>query len=112
MLQVGGGETRDLLGVLAWLKDVGHREIHLVAKGWGAIPATFASVLSESVTQVTLKNALTSYADIATSEMYGWPLSSFVPDVLGKFDLSDCYAALAVKKLKQIDPIGAEGMKS
>lgn len=101
-----GQKTLDVLRVLDWLADIGHKDVHLVAKGWGAIPATFAAVLSDRVTRVTLKNALTSYADVAQSETYSWPLSSFVPDVLKSFDLPDCYRALEAKKLKQIDPWG------
>ncbi len=48
-------------------------------------------MLSDLVTRVTLKNALTSYADVGQSETYAWPLSSFVPEVLKAFDLEDCY---------------------
>ena len=101
-----GQRTRDILRVLAWLKSNGHEEIHLVAKGWGTIPATFAAVLSDQVKQVTLKNALTSYSDIAESETYSWPLSALVPNILKSFDLPDCYKALQNKNLKQIDPCG------
>ena len=74
--------TRDVLGVLEWLASNGYEEVHLAAKGWGAIPATFAAVVSDCVTQVTLKNALVSYSAVAESEDYTWPLSSFVWDVL------------------------------
>jgi len=104
-----GQRTFDVLRVLDWLADIGHKEVHLVAKGWGAIPATFAAVLSKLVTRVTLKNSLKSYSDVAQSETYSWPLSSFVPGVLDAFDLEDCYKALEVKKLKQIDPWGPNG---
>ena len=31
-----GQKTHDLLRVLDWLKSVGHADVHLVAKGWGA----------------------------------------------------------------------------
>lgn len=102
-----GQKTHDVLRVLDWLRAQGHVEVHLVAKGWGAIPGVFAALLSEDVKQVTLKNALTSYSDVAESEEYRWPLSSFVRGVLEKFDLPDCYAALAAKQLRQIDPWGA-----
>ena len=102
-----GQKTYDLLCVLDWLKSVGHGQVHLAAKGWGAIPATFAALLSDQVVQVTLKNALTSYADVAESERYNWPLSAFVPHALETFDLPDCYQALAAKNLKQIEPQGA-----
>jgi len=99
-----GQKTHDVLRVIDWLKSYGHTEIHLIAKGWGAIPATFAGLLSDSVAQITLKNALTSYADIAENEDYNWPLSTLLPGVLKYFDLPDCYRVLASKNLRQIDP--------
>jgi dienelactone hydrolase len=98
-----GRKTHDVLRVLDWLKANGHTEIHLAAKGWGTLPATFAALLSEQVVQVTLKNALTSYADLATAETYDWPLSSLLPTVLEKFDLPDCYRALSAKNLRQLE---------
>jgi len=107
-----GQRTYDLLRVLHWLQSNGHDEVHIVAKGWGAMPATFAAVLSDQVKQVTLKNALTSYSDIAESETYTWPLSALVPDILESFDLPDCYGALQSKELKQIDPWGANGAEA
>lgn len=103
---VAGQRTHDVLRVLDWLKSTGHSEIHLVARGWGAIPATFAAVLSDDVAQVTLKHALSSYSEIAASENYKWPLALLVPGVLKRFDLPDCYRALSGKKLRQIDPWG------
>ena len=103
-----GQKTLDILRVIDWLGSFGHERIHLVAKGWGAVPATFAAVLAEPVTQVTLKNALTSYSDIAGTEYYDWPLSCFVPQVLHYFDLPDCYALLEKEKnLKQVETWGA-----
>ena len=106
-----GQKTYDLLRVIDWLGSFGHTEIHLAAKGWGTIPGTFAALLSDAVVQVTLKNALTSYTDVAESEDYSWPLSALLPGVLTSFDLPDCYGELERKGLRQIDPWGAqEGM--
>jgi dienelactone hydrolase len=105
-----GQRTYDLLRVIDWLKSNGHDEVHLVAKGWGSLPATFAAVLSEQVKQVTLKNALTSYSDIAESETYTWPLSVLVPDILKSFDLPDCYRILVNKNIVQIDTWSADGV--
>lgn len=102
-----GQRTFDLLRVLDWLKAHGHDEVHLVARGWGAIPGTFAALLSPVVRRVTLKHALTSYADLAEATEYDWPLSAMVPDVLRTFDLPDCYRALEAKDLKLIEPKGA-----
>jgi len=97
-----GQKTFDVLRVIDWLTHNGHTQIHLVANGWGTVPATFAALLADSVTQVTLKSALTSYGDLTESEEYSWPLSVFVPGVLENFDLPDCYEALKGKKLRQI----------
>jgi dienelactone hydrolase len=104
-----GQKTYDLLRVLDWIHSLGHPPVHLTAKGWGTIPATFAAVLSSAVNRVTLKNGLRSYQEIATSEQYGWPLSSFAPAVLERFDLPDCYRELQSKHLRHIATWGASG---
>jgi hypothetical protein len=104
-----GQKTHDVLRVLDWLRSCGHREVHLTALGWGTLPATFAALLSDLVIRVTLKNALTSYADVARSEMYDWPLSAFLPGVLAEFDLPECYQELRAKNLRLIEPWGALG---
>lgn len=106
-----GQKTFDVLSVIDWLNACGHEEIHLVGKGLGAIPATFAALLSNAVSQVTLKNALTSYSDIAESEEYNWPLQSLLPGVLKAFDLPDCYHELAAKGLRQVEPWNAKAGK-
>jgi hypothetical protein len=99
-----GQKTRDVLAVLEWLASFGHRSIHLAAKGWGTLPATFAAVLSSRVSQITLKHPLKSYADVAQTEEYKWPLSALVPNVLIFFDLPDCYRELErTKKLRLIE---------
>jgi dienelactone hydrolase len=102
-----GRKTFDLLRVLDWLAACGHTEVHLVGKGWGALPATFAAILSDQVKRVTLKNALTSYSEVAESEQYTWPLSAFLRGVLESFDLTDCYRTLKRKDLRMIEPLGA-----
>ncbi len=102
-----GQKAHDVLRVVDWLKAYGHAEVHLAGKGWGALPATFAALLSDDVVQVTLKNALVSYGGVAESEEYDWPLSAFVPAVLKKFDLPDCYRILEAKRLRQVEPRGS-----
>ena len=102
-----GQKTHDVLCVLDWLASLGHTDVHLVAKGWGALAGTFAAVLHQSAKQVTLKNALTSYRDVAESEEYAWPLSALLPNVLAHFDLPDCYRVLQAKGLRIIEPWNA-----
>ncbi len=98
-----GQKTFDLLRVLDWLGSLGHTEVHLVGNGRGVLPATFAAVLSDRVQQITLKQALDSYAKIAESEHYDLPLSSLLPNVLAHFDLPDCYRALKQKNVRFVD---------
>jgi pimeloyl-ACP methyl ester carboxylesterase len=107
-----GRRAHDILCVLDWISSFGHPSIHLVAKGYGAVPAAFAALLHDAVAQVTLKHGLTSYADLASAEIYKWPPSSFVPGVLQRFDLPDVYRELAAKQLKMIAPRGAEGARA
>ena len=102
-----GQKTFDVLRVLAWLRDQGHTEVHLVAKGWGALAATFAALLDPTAVQVTLKNALQSFATVAETEDYRWPYAMLLPDVLLHFDLPECYRELASRQLKQLEPWGA-----
>ncbi len=102
-----GGKTHDVVRVLQWVRSCGHAQVHLAGLGWGALPAAFAALWSAVVDRVTLKHALTSYAAVAESETYHWPLSTFLPGVLRQFDLPDCYGALEAKRLRQIEPWGA-----
>jgi hypothetical protein len=97
-----GQKTNDVLGVLEWLRSCGHTEVHLAALGWGTVPSAFAALLADTVARVTLKNALASFAELAESESYDWPLSLFVPGVLRQFDLPDCYHELQAKQLRLI----------
>jgi hypothetical protein len=97
----------DILRVIDWIKSRGRTEIHLAALGEGTIPATLAAVVSDDVGRVTLKHALIAYSEIAEAEHYDWPSSTFIPSVLTRFDLPDCYRALAAKRLKQIESRGS-----
>jgi hypothetical protein len=106
-----GRRVIDVSQALGFVHKVGgHSQIHVVAKGYGTIPASMVSLFHDAVTRVTLIHAPTSYADIASAETYGWPLSSFVPGMLKHFDLPDVYRELqAKKKLTLVEPIGAVG---
>ncbi len=102
-----GGRSHDVLRVLDWLSATGHVEVHLAGKGWGAIPAAFAALLAGNVVQVTLKNALTSYAEVAEAKDYNWPLALLPAGILHSFDLPEVYAELQSKQLRLLGPWGA-----
>ena len=105
-----GQRTFDVLRVLDWLAAWGYVQVHLVARGQGAAPAAFAALLSAHVTRVTLKHPPVSYAEIAESPDYNWPLSALPPGVLASFDLPDCYRALKAKDLRLLEPLHREGL--
>lgn len=102
-----GRRTYDLLRVMDWLESYGYVRLHLVGRGWGALPACFAAVLDGRVKQVTLKNAPLSFSEWATTQEARWPLSSCLPHALRVLDLPDCYAELKRKKLEIIEPWNA-----
>ena len=104
-----GQRTFDVLRVLDWLAAWGYDQVHLAARGQGAAPAAFAALLSPQVTRVTLKGPPASYAEIAESPEYNWPLSALTPGVLAGFDLPDCYRVLKAKDLTLLEPLGARG---
>lgn len=108
-----GQRTFDVLRVIQLLVAAGHKQIHLAARGWGALPAAFAALLCDDVKQITLKNSLTSYQELATNSDAKWPYAVMLPDVLRHFDLPDCYAELKSKNLELIEPWGAtDGMEA
>ena len=99
--------AHDILSTLDWMAHFGYDDVHLVARGYGAIPGALAALLHESVTEVTLIHPLRSWAEIAEAELYDWPLSALVPGVLEHFDLPDVYRVLGcAKQLEMIDPVG------
>lgn len=106
-----GWRVYDILRTLDFMAQYGYDRVHLVGRGWGAIPAAFAALLDDRVRQITLKNAPISYREMAETKMQTWPLSAMVPYVLEYFDLPDIYRALAAKKLSLIQPLSAEGKR-
>jgi dienelactone hydrolase len=102
-----GRRTHDVLCSLDWLAASGYREIHLVGRGMGSIPALFAAAVGGSAAKVTLVGALLSYHELTQTPIYRWPASAMVPRALETFDLPDCCRALG-KKLTLIDPWDAQ----
>lgn len=98
----------DVRTAIDFITAAGHEKIHVVAAGYGAVPAAIAALDRTQVDQVTLKHALTSWQDLADAEVYKWPLSSMLPGVLEHFDLPEVYRELQVqKKLRLVEPWNA-----
>jgi len=84
-----GQKVWDVLRTLQWLQARGYNEIDLLGSGWGALIATFAALLSETVNSVELQNRIASFESLAVDEDYDMPLAYLPPGVLTKFDLPD-----------------------
>jgi hypothetical protein len=91
---MAGRRTFDLLAVIDWALRSGATSIDLVARGWGTVPATFASLLEPRVNSLALSEPLGSYEEVATSGESVWPLSVMVPGALTRFDLPEIRSAL------------------
>lgn len=102
-----GRRTHDILAVLDWMQSYGYEDVHIVGRGWGSLPATFAAVLDERVTSVTLKNAPIAFSEWATQEDMRWPLSACLPCALRTLDLPDCYRELIGRNLRVLEPWNA-----
>lgn len=105
-----GQRTGDLLSVIQWLIAHGHEEIHLVASGWGALPAAFAALNHQAIKKVELHHALSSYQNIVDDPDYAWPDALMVPHILRYMDLPQIYSALG-NRLTSVEPWGSKNGK-
>lgn len=103
-----GWRVWDILRTLDFMGAYGYDEVHLAARGWGAIPAALAALLDRRVKQVTLRHAPISWSEMAETQMQVWPLAVMLPGALESFDLPDVYRALSKRGLKLVQPMSAE----
>ena len=102
-----GRRVFDVLRTLDWLYACGYRDIEIVGRGLGAVPALFAGVLEPRLKAVTLMNGLLSYHELTQVPIYRWPASAQADGLLLALDLPDCYRSLK-SKLTLISPWSAQ----
>jgi hypothetical protein len=83
-----------------------YNDLHLAEKVWGAVPGSFAALISKHVCRVNLKNAPAHFNTIAGCEDYRWAISTRLPGILQSFNLTYCCYALVMKHLSLVDPWG------
>ncbi len=103
-----GWRVWDILRTLDFMGQYGYDQVHLAARGWGAIPAALAALLDERVVRVTLRNAPISWGEMVQTRMQQWPHAVMLPGVLQSFDLPDVYRELAKRGLQLNQPFSAE----
>ena len=89
-----GRRVFDVLRVLSLLKAEGASVIRLHGRGQGALLASYAAMLCDDVTSVTLYDAPESYREWLDAKLCDWPAANIPRGVLKAFDLPDLYRAL------------------
>jgi pimeloyl-ACP methyl ester carboxylesterase len=105
-LEVGrpllGQRVKDLLAAAP--KRLRNREWLVVGVGAGALVAAHAAVLEPRISQLITVDGLLSYRSLLADPLTTQPFSSFLPGVIGAYDVRDLYAALAPRRVLAINP--------
>ena len=111
-----GIETgRPLLGqrmkdLLASARDRGGRLPWLMAGiGAGALVASHAAALDSRIRRLVAVGGPLSFRSLADDPMTKHPLSSFLPGVIGEYDIRDVYASLAPREVLVLNPQDSQG---
>jgi pimeloyl-ACP methyl ester carboxylesterase len=97
-----GQRVKDLLAAAP--KRLRNREWLVVGVGAGALVAAHAATLEPRITQLITVNGLLSYRSLLADPLTKQPFSSFLPGVLGAYDVRDLYAAAAPRRVLVINP--------
>jgi pimeloyl-ACP methyl ester carboxylesterase len=76
----------------------------VVGVGAGALVAAHAAALEPRISQLITVGGLLSYRSLLDDPLTKQPFSSFLPGVMGAYDVRDLYAALAPRRTLVINP--------
>ena len=97
-----GQRLKDLMAVSA--SRARRRTWKLVGVGAGALVAAHAAVLSPRVDGLLTVGGLLSYRSLLDDPLATQPFSSFLPGVIGAYDVRDLYAAAAPRPVLALNP--------
>ena len=98
-----GQRTKDLLAVAP--RYAGRRTWSLVGVGAGALVTAHAAALDARVDGLITVNGLASYRALAQDPLATHPFSSYLPGVVGEYDVRDLYMATAPRPVLAINPL-------
>jgi pimeloyl-ACP methyl ester carboxylesterase len=75
-----------------------------VGVGAGALVAAHAAALEPRISQLITIDGLLSFRSLLDDPLPKQPFSSFLPGVLGAYDVRDLYAAIAPRRVLVINP--------
>ncbi len=105
-----GSRTADVIKAVDHLvarKEVDGNRVSVIGHGLGGLIALYAAALDERIYSVAATRSLISYEAIVESELYTHRFTSFVPGVLGDFDLPEVAALVAPRPLLLLNPVDA-----
>ena len=97
-----GQRVKDLLTTAS--KRLRNREWLVVGVGAGALVAAHAAALEPRISQLITIDGLLAYRLLLDDPLTRQPFSSFLPGVLGAYDVRDLYAAVAPRRVLLINP--------
>jgi pimeloyl-ACP methyl ester carboxylesterase len=97
-----GQRIKDLLAIAP--RRVNRPRWIAVGIGAGALVAAHAAVLEQRIEEVISIGGLLSYRSLIDDPLSTQPFSSYLPGVIGAYDMRDVYAAIAPRRLLLINP--------
>ena len=81
-----------------------NRDWLVVGVGAGALVAAHAAVLERRISRLLTVGGLLSYRSLIDDPLTKQPFSSFLPGVIGSYDVRDLYAAMAPRPVLVLNP--------
>ena len=81
-----------------------NRDWLVVGVGAGALVAAHAAVLERRISRLVTVGGLLSYRSLIDDPLTKQPFSSFLPGVIGSYDVRDLYAAMAPRPVLVLNP--------
>ena len=97
-----GQRVKDLLAAAP--RRTNRREWLVAGVGAGALVAAQAAVLEPRINAVISIAGLLSFRSLLDDTSPKQPLSSFLPGIVGAYDMRDVYAAIAPRRLLVVNP--------
>ena len=105
-LEVGrplmGQRVKDFLAAARHRTE--NRNWLVVGVGAGALVAAHAAVLERRISRLVTVGGLLSYRSLIDDPLTTQPFSSFLPGVIGSYDVRDLYAAIAPRPVLVLNP--------
>ncbi len=101
-----GQRMRDLLGAAP--RRTTHRKWTVVGVGAAALVALHAAVIDPRIDRLVTVGGLLSYRSLIADPLTKQPFSSYLPGVIGAYDIRELYAALAPRHVLVVNPMSSQ----